>query len=347
MAKKKPNSLKDAIKAIRKELGDGSIREGIESGGISRIKVIPTSAISLDVALGVGGIPRGKITEIYGPEGSGKSTLALHLAAEVQKSGGTVVYIDVEHAVDTKYAKSIGVDTDKLIFSQPDSGEQAFKIIYELAKTGEIDRFVVDSVAALVTQQELDGDIDNNKVMAGVARLLSTGLKRLVPIVSDHDTALVFINQIRHKIGVTFGSNETTPGGRALKYYSTIRMDIRRIAGIKGPDNDIIGNAVKCKIVKNKVAPPFKTAEFEIIFGDGINSIGSTLDLAVLHDVMERNGSNYYYNGDNLGSGKNNVIKSLKEDPALLREIDDSVKNVVLPHVIDKEEDVGKQDSDT
>jgi recombination protein RecA len=345
MAKKKKDKdetgdpLQDALHEIEEECGEGSIREGLESGEILKCDYIPTGALPLDVILGVGGLPKGRITEIYGPEGGGKTTMALATCANAQRAGGMAAYIDIEHAVDKNYSKKLGVDTDRLLFAQPDSGEQVFKIIEKLIPTGKVDIIVVDSVAALITQKELDGEVDDN-TMAGPARLMSKALKRVNGPCRKYNVALVFINQIRDKIGITFGSPETTPGGRSLKFYASVRMDIRRIAGVK-VSGEIVGNQVRCKIVKNKVAPPFRTAEFEIIFGKGINAGGALLELAVQHSIISQRGSNYYYDDKRLGSGKENVIKTLIGSD-LEKKIYDELIMLLMPHL----RDVGDADVD-
>jgi recombination protein RecA len=328
-----PMSLEDAMAEIEKECGSGSIRNGLEGGEILKCDVIPTGSFPLDTILGVGGIPRGRITEIYGPEGGGKTTLALHICANAQEAGDRAAYIDVEHAVDSNYTKKIGVDTSTLLFAQPDSGEQVFRIIERLIPTGKVSIIVVDSAAALVTEQELSGEIGDANIGA-TARLLASSLKRIIGPLKKYNVSLIFINQIREKIGgMSFGSNETTPGGRSLKFYSSIRMDIRRIAGVK-VGGDIVGNQVKCKVVKNKVAPPFRTAEFEIIFGKGINKGAALLDLAIEHKIISQRGSNYYHGEGKLGSGRDAAVKTLMES-GIKDEIDKELKQILLPHLYD------------
>lgn len=357
MAKKndsivRPDPIALALEKLEGELGSGAIREGIGDsalGIVARVDVIPTGSLSLDVALGVGGIPRGRMTEIYGPEGGGKTTLALHLVANVQKSGGRAVFIDVEHAVDISYAQSLGIDTAKLLFSQPDSAEQAFKIIETMAATGKVDVIVLDSVAALATQQELEGDVED-VVMAGVARFLSKGLKRIVPPIKHNNVAMIFINQVREKVGPVMGSRETTPGGRALKFYASIRMAIRRIQGVKDSSSskgvDFVGNVVKVDIKKNKVAPPFRSTEFEIIFGKGINTIGCIVDLAVQKGLIERRGSNHYIEDKNIANSRSNMIKVLEGDSVLLSELENNVRKIVLPHLLTTEPEVSKSNGE-
>ena len=339
MAKKKEpkepsdDPLQDALDDIEKVCGSGSIREGLSGGEVLKCDIIPTGSFPLDAILGVGGIPRGRIIELYGPEGGGKTTLALHIVANAQKAGDRAAYIDVEHAVDADYTRRIGVDTDTLLFAQPDSGEQVFRIIERLIPTGKVSIIVVDSAAALVTEKELEGEIGDANIGA-TARLLSSSLRRIISPLQKYNVALIFINQIREKIGgMSFGPNETTPGGRSLKFYASIRMDIRRIAGVK-VKNDIIGNMVKCKVVKNKVAPPFRTAEFEIIFGKGINSGGALMDLAIDHKIISQRGSNYYYGEEKLGAGKDAAVKTLMESD-FKDKIDQELKMILLPHLCD------------
>ena len=288
------------------------------------IEAIPTGALSLDIALGIGGVPRGRIIEVYGPESSGKTTLALHIIAEAQKEGGEAAFIDAEHALDPVYAKKLGVDIDDLIVSQPDTGEQALEITESLIRSGALDVVVVDSVAALVPKAEIDGDMGDSH-MGLQARLMSQALRKLAGAINKSKTVLIFINQLREKIGVMFGNPETTTGGRALKFYASVRMDIRKIENIK-QDGEIKGNRVRVKVVKNKVAPPFREAEFDIVYGQGISKEGNILDMAVNLDIVEKAGSWFSYNGERIGQGRENVKKYLKENPEMLEEIEEKVR---------------------
>ena len=289
------------------------------------IEAIPTGALSLDIALGIGGVPRGRIIEVYGPESSGKTTLALHIIAEAQKEGGEAAFIDAEHALDPVYAKKLGVDIDNLIVSQPDTGEQALEITESLIRSGALDVVVVDSVAALVPKAEIDGDMGDSH-MGLQARLMSQALRKLAGAINKSKTVLIFINQLREKIGVMFGNPETTTGGRALKFYASVRMDIRKIENIK-QDGEIKGNRVRVKVVKNKVAPPFREAEFDVIYGQGISKEGNILDMAVNLDIVEKAGSWFSYNGERIGQGRENVKKYLKENPEILDEIEKKVRD--------------------
>ena len=288
------------------------------------LEVIPTGALSLDIALGIGGIPRGRIIEIYGPESSGKTTLAMTICAQAQKKGGIAAIVDAEHALDPNYAKAIGVNTDDLLVSQPDTGEQALEIVEQLVRSAAVDLIVVDSVAALVPKAEIDGEMGDQ--LPGLqARLMSQALRKLTAITAKTNTTIIFINQIRHKIGVMFGSPETTSGGNSLKFYSSVRMDIRRVETIK-KDGEGIGNRVKVKIVKNKIAPPFKLAEFDIMFGSGINTEGCIFDAAVDMDIVQKAGAWYSYNGEKIGQGRENTLAALKPQPKILEEIEVKVK---------------------
>ena len=289
------------------------------------VEAIPTGALSLDIALGIGGVPRGRIIEIYGPESSGKTTLALHVVAEAQKQGGEAAFIDAEHALDPVYAKKLGVDIDDLIVSQPDTGEQALEITESLVRSGALDVIVVDSVAALVPKAEIDGDMGDSH-MGLQARLMSQALRKLAGALNKSKTVLIFINQLREKIGVMFGNPETTTGGRALKFYASVRMDIRKIENIK-QDGEVKGNRVRVKIVKNKVAPPFREAEFDIVYGQGISKEGNILDMAVNLDIIEKAGSWFSYNGERIGQGRENVKKYLKENLEVLEEVEKKVRD--------------------
>ena len=288
------------------------------------IEAIPTGALSLDIALGIGGVPRGRIIEIFGPESSGKTTLALHIVAEAQKQGGEAAFIDAEHALDPVYAKKLGVDIDNLIVSQPDTGEQALEITESLVRSGALDVIVVDSVAALVPKAEIDGDMGDSH-MGLQARLMSQALRKLAGAINKSKTVLIFINQLREKIGVMFGNPETTTGGRALKFYASVRMDIRRIENIK-QDGEVKGNRVRVKVIKNKVAPPFREAEFDIVYGHGISKEGNILDMAVNLDIVEKAGSWFSYNGERIGQGRENVKKYLADNPEILEEIEEKVR---------------------
>ena len=288
------------------------------------IEAIPTGALSLDIALGIGGVPRGRIIEVFGPESSGKTTLALHIIAEAQKQGGEAAFIDAEHALDPVYAKKLGVDIDNLIVSQPDTGEQALEITESLVRSGALDVVVVDSVAALVPKAEIDGDMGDSH-MGLQARLMSQALRKLAGAINKSKTVLIFINQLREKIGVMFGNPETTTGGRALKFYASVRMDIRKIENIK-QDGEVKGNRVRVKVIKNKVAPPFREAEFDIVYGQGISKEGNILHMAVNLDIVQKAGSWFSYNGERIGQGRENVKKYLRENPELLEEIDGKVR---------------------
>ena len=319
----KEKTLDLAISQIEKQFGQGSImRMGEDS--IVKIESISTGSISLDAALGIGGIPKGRITEIYGPESSGKTTLTLHIIAEAQKMGGYAAFIDAEHAMDPEYAKKLGVDTDNLLISQPDTGEQALDITETLVRSGALDIIVIDSVAALVPKAELDGDMGDSH-MGLQARLMSQALRKLTGSVSKSRTSVIFINQIRHKIGVMFGSPETTTGGNALKFYASIRLDIRRIGQIKEGDQ-VVGNRTRVKVVKNKVAPPFKNTEFDIMYGEGISYEGDLLDLAVQADIVNKMGAWYSYNKEKIGQGRENAKRYLQDNENVRNEIETGVK---------------------
>ncbi len=319
----KTSSVDNAINQIQRQFGKGSImRLGTQE--MERIPVIPTGALSLDIALGVGGLPKGRVTEIYGPESSGKTTLALHAVAEAQKKGGTAAFIDAEHALDTNYAERLGVDIDNLLVSQPDFGEQALDIAEILIRSGGIDIIVIDSVAALVPRAEIDGNAGDSHVGLQ-ARLMSQAMRKFTGVLNRSNTVLVFINQIRMKIGVMFGNPETTTGGNALKFYSSLRLDIRRIGQLKD-GQEVIGNRTKVKVVKNKVAPPFKIAEFDIIYGEGISKVGDMLDLAVEMDIVDKSGSWYSYQDERIGQGRENAKRFLKDHPEMTSEIDTKVR---------------------
>ncbi len=315
----KKKALELALTQIEKQFGKGSVMKLGENAHMN-IDSISTGCLGLDIALGVGGVPKGRIIEIYGPESSGKTTLALHIIAEAQKNGGEAAFIDAENALDPVYAKKLGVDIENLIISQPDTGEQGLEIAESLIRSGVLDIIVVDSVAALVPKAEIDGEMGDSH-MGLQARLMSQAMRKLSGIVSKSNTVAIFINQIREKIGIMFGSNETTPGGRALKFYSSVRIDVRRIGSIK-QGTDQVGNRTRAKIVKNKVAPPFKIAEFDIMYGEGISNEGTVLDIASELEVINKSGSWFSYKGERLGQGRENVKKLLKEKPDLLKEIE-------------------------
>ena len=319
----KKKALEAAMSQIEKQFGKGSVMKLGEFKAME-IEAIPTGALSLDIALGIGGVPRGRIIEVFGPESSGKTTLALHIIAEAQKIGGEAAFIDAEHALDPVYAKKLGVDIDNLIVSQPDTGEQALEITESLVRSGALDVIVVDSVAALVPKAEIDGDMGDSH-MGLQARLMSQALRKLAGAINKSKTVLIFINQLREKIGVMFGNPETTTGGRALKFYASVRMDIRKIENIK-QDGEVKGNRVRVKVIKNKVAPPFREAEFDIIYGEGISREGNILDMAVNLDIVEKAGSWFSYNGERIGQGRENVKKYLKENPKMLEEIEGKVR---------------------
>ncbi len=320
----KRKALDAAMSQIEKQFGKGSVMKLGDYKSMN-IEAISTGALNLDIALGIGGIPRGRIIEIYGPESSGKTTLALHAVAEAQKKGGEAAFIDAEHALDPSYAKKIGVDIDNLIVSQPDTGEQALEIAEALIRSGAIDIVVVDSVAALVPKAEIDGDMGDAHVGLQ-ARLMSQALRKLAGTINKTNATIIFINQLREKVGVMFGNPETTAGGRALKYYASVRMDIRRIESIK-QDGEVVGNRTRVKVVKNKVAPPFREAEFDIIYGKGISKEGCVLDLAVNLDIIEKSGSWFSYNGNKIGQGRENVKRYILENPQFMEEIEKKVRD--------------------
>ena len=319
----KKKALEMAMSQIEKQFGKGSVMKLGEFKAME-IEAIPTGALSLDIALGIGGVPRGRIIEIFGPESSGKTTLALHIIAEAQKTGGEAAFIDAEHALDPVYAKKLGVDIDNLIVSQPDTGEQALEITESLVRSGALDVIVVDSVAALVPKAEIDGEMGDSH-MGLQARLMSQALRKLAGAINKSKTVLIFINQLREKIGVMFGNPETTTGGRALKFYASVRMDIRKAENIK-QDGEVTGNRVKVKVIKNKVAPPFREAEFDVVYGQGISKEGNILDMAVNLDIIEKAGSWFSYNGERIGQGRENVKKYLKENPDVMKEIEGKVR---------------------
>ncbi len=317
-------ALDTAIKQLEKQFGKGTVMRLGEDKGLS-VEAISTGSLSLDVATGIGGLPKGRVIEIYGPESSGKTTLALHAVAEAQKAGGEAAFIDAEHALDPVYAANLGVDVDSLLVSQPDNGEQALEIAEALVRSGAIDIMVIDSVAALVPRAEIEGEMGDSH-MGAHARLMSQALRKLAGACSKSNTIIIFINQLREKIGVMFGNPETTTGGRALKFYASIRIDVRRIEQIKGPGNEFIGSRTRAKIVKNKVAPPFKEAEFDIMYGSGVSKEGEILDLAVALEIVQKSGAWFSYNGERLGQGRDNVKNFIKENEDLAAEIEAKVR---------------------
>ncbi len=320
----KAGSVESAINQIQRQFGKGSIMR-LGTHELEKIPVISTGALSLDIALGVGGLPKGRITEIFGPESSGKTTLALHAVAQAQKNGGTAAFIDAEHALDTSYAERLGVDVDNLLVSQPDFGEQALEIAEILIRSGGVDIIVIDSVAALVPRAEIDGNVGDAHVGLQ-ARLMSQAMRKFTGVLNRSHTVLIFINQIRMKIGVMFGNPETTTGGNALKFYSSLRLDIRKVGQIKD-GQEAIGNRTKVKVVKNKVAPPFKTAEFDIIYGEGISKIGDMLDLAVELEIVDKSGAWYSYNNEKIGQGRENAKKFLSDHEEMCIDIEEKVRS--------------------
>ena len=320
----KKKALDAALLQIEKQYGKGAVMKLGDPSVQMNIETIPTGSLSLDIALGLGGIPKGRIIEIYGPESSGKTTVTLHMIAEVQKRGGIAGFIDAEHALDPVYAKNIGVDIDNLYISQPDSGEQALEIAETMVRSGAIDIVVIDSVAALVPKAEIDGDMGDSHVGLH-ARLMSQALRKLTAVISKSNCAVVFINQLREKVGVMFGNPETTTGGRALKFYSSVRMDVRRIESLK-QSGEVIGNRTRIRVVKNKIAPPFKEAEFDIMFGKGISYVGDVLDLAAKVDIINKSGAWYNYNGSKIGQGRENSKAYLAAHPEVLAEVDRKVR---------------------
>lgn len=328
----KQKALAAALSQIEKQFGKGSVMRMGDSSVSRDIQVISTGSLSLDIALGIGGLPRGRVVEIYGPESSGKTTLTLQVIAECQKLGGTTAFVDAEHALDPSYAQKLGVNIDDLLISQPDSGEQALEITDMLVRSGAVEVVVVDSVAALTPKAEIEGEMGDSH-MGLQARLMSQALRKLTANIKRSNTLVIFINQIRMKIGVMFGSPETTTGGNALKFYSSVRLDIRRIGSIKKGD-EVLGNETRVKVVKNKVAPPFREALFDIIYGEGISREGEIVDLGVLHEFVEKSGSWYSYNGNKIGQGKDNVRNFLKENPAMAKEIEAKIREKLLVKIV-------------
>ncbi len=319
----KKEALATAMKQIERDFGAGSIMKLGENRRME-VQAVHTGSLSLDLALGIGGVPRGRIVEIFGPESSGKTTVALHILAEVQKAGGTAAFIDAERALDPVYAKALGVDIGDLLVSQPDCGEDALEICEALARSGAVDAIIIDSVAALVPRQELEGDMGQS-IVGVQARMMSQAMRKLSGVISKSNCVVVFINQIREKVGVLYGNPETTPGGRALKFFASVRIDVRKTEQLKD-GNDVYGNHVKCKIVKNKVAPPFRVAEFDILYGKGISLSSEILDFAISLDIIKKSGSWFSYNGERIGQGKDNVRRLLESNPEMMREVEERVR---------------------
>lgn len=322
----KLKALDAALVQIEKQFGKGAVMKLGDSSARMNVETIPTGSLSLDLALGLGGIPKGRVIEIYGPESSGKTTVTLHMIAEVQKRGGIAGFIDAEHALDPVYAKNIGVDIDNLYISQPDCGEQALEITETMVRSGAVDIIVVDSVAALVPKAEIDGDMGDSHVGLQ-ARLMSQALRKLTAVISKSNCTVIFINQLREKVGVMFGNPETTTGGRALKFYSSVRLDVRRIESLK-QGGEVIGNRTRVKVVKNKIAPPFKEAEFDIMFGEGISVVGDILDLAAENNIINKSGAWYAYEGNKIGQGRENAKQYLRDNPAVCAEVERKVREL-------------------
>ncbi len=338
----KQRALDAALATIEKQFGKGALMKLGDRGAGNDIQVIPTGCLDLDIALGVGGVPRGRIIEIFGPESSGKTTVALHIVAEAQKAGGTAAFIDAEHALDPAYARKLGVNIDELYVSQPDTGEQALEICEALVRSGAIDVVVVDSVAALVPKAEIDGEMGDSFVGLQ-ARLMSQALRKLAGVINKTNATCVFINQLREKVGVMYGSPETTPGGRALKFYATVRLDIRRGEQLKN-GADVLGNRTKVKVVKNKVAPPFRIAEFDILYGEGISKEGSLLDLAVARDIINKSGAWFSYNDQRIGQGRENARQFLKDNPEIAKGIEEIIRQELKSGGIEAKLEVGASD---
>lgn len=341
----KQKALEAALGHIEKQYGKGSVMKLGESSANMQVETVPTGSLSLDIALGVGGVPKGRIIEIYGPESSGKTTVALHMVAEVQKRGGIAGFIDAEHALDPVYAKNIGVDIDNLYISQPDNGEQALEITETMVRSGAIDIVVVDSVAALVPKAEIDGDMGDSHVGLQ-ARLMSQALRKLTAVISKSNCTVIFINQLREKVGVMFGNPETTTGGRALKFYSSVRLDVRRIESLK-QSGEVTGNRTRVKVVKNKIAPPFKEAEFDIMFGEGISQEGDILDLAANVNIVVKSGAWYAYEGNKIGQGRENAKQYLKDNPEICKEIENKVREHYGLQGVEKAEESPKKETKT
>jgi len=338
----KQKALSAALGQIEKQFGKGSVMRMGDSGAMPDIEAVSTGSLGLDLALGIGGLPKGRVVEIYGPESSGKTTLTLHVIAEMQKLGGTAAFVDAEHALDPGYAAKLGVDVDELLVSQPDTGEQALEITDMLVRSGAVDIVVIDSVAALTPKAEIEGDMGDHHVGLQ-ARLMSQALRKLTANIKRSNTLVIFINQIRMKIGVMFGNPETTTGGNALKFYSSVRLDIRRVGAVKKGD-EILGNETRVKVVKNKVAPPFKKVEFDILYGEGISREGEIITLGVQEGIIDKSGAWYSYNGDRIGQGKDNVRGYLKENPHIAEEIEAQVRAKLIPDVAAAPKSEGKKD---
>ncbi|HZW82590.1 MAG TPA: recombinase RecA [Candidatus Deferrimicrobium sp.] len=332
----KLKALDAALAQIEKQFGKGSIMKLGEASAKMVVEVIPTGSLALDIALGVGGVPRGRVIEVYGPESSGKTTVSLHMIAESQKMGGSAAFVDAEHALDPIYAKALGVDIDNLLVSQPDTGEQALEICEALVRSGAIDIIVVDSVAALVPRAEIEGEMGDSHVGLH-ARLMSQALRKLTGAISKSRTTVIFINQIREKVGVMFGNPETTTGGRALKFYSSIRLEVRRVETLK-QGQEMVGNRTRVKVVKNKVAPPFKQADFDIMYGEGISREGSIIDVAAEFDIISKSGAWYSYEGERLGQGRENVKEFLKQNPAIANEVEQKIRKRINTSTVVKDE---------
>lgn len=337
----KKKALETALSQIEKKYGEGAIMR-LGEGNALNIEAIPTGSIALDAATGIGGFPKGRIIEIYGPESSGKTTLALHAVAEAQRAGGEAAFVDAEHALDPIYAHNLGVDVDSLLVSQPDDGEQALEIVEQLARSGALDVIVVDSVAALVPRAEIDGEMGDSH-MGAHARLMSQAMRKLAGVISKSNTIIIFINQLREKVGVVFGNPETTTGGRALKFYASIRMDVRRTESLKGTNGEFIGSHTKVKIVKNKVAPPFKTAEFDIMFGEGISRESELVDMAVSMDIMKKSGAWFSYGETRVGQGRENTKQYLRDNPEIANEIEAKIREKI-EESRNKTDDFGAED---
>ena len=334
----KQKALDAAILKLEKDFGKGTVMKLGDAGANVSVETVPTGSLSLDIALGLGGVPKGRVIEVYGPESSGKTTVTLHMIAEVQKRGGIAGFIDAEHALDPVYAKNIGVNIDELYISQPDSGDQALEIAETMARSGAMDIIVIDSVAALVPKQEIEGDMGDSHVGLQ-ARLMSQALRKLTPVISKSNCVVIFINQLREKVGVMFGNPETTTGGRALKFYASVRMDVRRIETLK-QNGEMVGNRTRIKIVKNKIAPPFKEAEFDIMFGKGISKEGDILDLATKLDLVNKSGAWYAYNGDKIGQGRENAKIYLGQHPEIMEELEEKIRaHYHLDGSVEKEEE--------
>jgi recombination protein RecA len=345
MDENRKKALAAALGQIEKQFGKGSVMRMGDANAIGNIEVISTGSLSLDLALGVGGVPKGRVVEVYGPESSGKTTMALHIIAEAQKTGGTCAFVDAEHALDPVYAAKLGVDTDELLVSQPDTGEQALEITDMLVRSGAVDVVVVDSVAALTPKAEIEGDMGDSHVGLQ-ARLMSQALRKLTGNIKRSNCIVIFINQIRMKIGVMFGSPETTTGGNALKFYASVRLDIRRTGAIKKGD-EVVGNETRVKVVKNKVAPPFRQANFEILYGEGVSREGEIIEFGVAQGLIEKSGAWYSYNGDRIGQGRENVRNFLRENPDIARHIEVQIRAALIPEEAEAEDASDAESADT